>query len=74
MDVFTFIKEWINNNPGKATGAILGFVTGILLLTFGVVQTLLIILLVIIGIILGKFRDDKISIINQVKSLFKRGE
>jgi len=74
MDFFTFIKEWINGNPGKAIGAILGFVIGILLLTFGVVQTLLIILLVIIGVIIGKFKDDKISIIDQVKSLFKRGE
>ncbi|MCP4138581.1 MAG: DUF2273 domain-containing protein [bacterium] len=72
MNLFKFILDWINENPGKTAGGFLGFILGIFLLTFGITKTLLIIILILIGFIFGKFRDDNISIVEQVKGLFRR--
>ena len=70
MDFFRFIIDWINNNPGKATGAFLGFLIGIFIFTLGIVKTLLIVLLVLIGLLIGKSRDDNVSIIEMIKGIF----
>ena len=72
MDFFQFIKDWINANPGKAAGALIGFVFGILILTLGIGKTLLIILFVIIGLVVGKMKDEKISFLDEIKSIFRR--
>ena len=72
MDFFQFIKDWINTNPGKAAGALIGFVFGILILTMGIGKTLLIILFVIIGLVIGKMKDENISFLDEIKGLFKR--
>lgn len=67
-----FIREWISANPGKAAGAFLGFIFGILILTVGVAKTLLIIIFILIGFIIGKLRDDRVSIIDQIRGIFNR--
>jgi len=72
MNFLNFISDWINSNPGKAAGAFLGFFLGVLILSFGPVKTLLVIIFVLIGFIIGKLRDDKISVVEQFKNLFKR--
>jgi uncharacterized membrane protein len=66
------MTEWINENPGKAAGAIAGFVLGILILTIGFVKTLLIILFIVAGVIIGKMRDDRFPIFEQITGLFGR--
>ena len=71
MDFFRYIGELINKNPGKTVGSLLGFLIGILLFTIGVVKTLLIALLVFLGFIIGKSRDDNVSIPEALMSLFK---
>lgn len=63
--------QWISSNPGKTTGAAAGFLLGILLLTIGVVKTLLIILLVIIGGIAGKLADDRVTLPGLSGKFFK---
>ncbi len=68
----TYILDWINSNPGKAAGAFLGFVIGLLIISFGTIKTILVIILVLIGVIVGKLRDDEVPVIDQVKGLFKR--
>lgn len=72
MGFFQILSQWAADNPGKTVGGILGFVLGVLLFTIGFVKTMLILLLVLIGIFLGKSRDDGNSIIDQVTRLFKR--
>jgi uncharacterized membrane protein len=72
MSLIDFITDWTKDNPGKAVGAIIGFVLGILLFTLGIVKTLLVIVLVAIGFFIGKTRDDNISIIDQITGLFRR--
>lgn len=72
MSFFNYLGDWINNNPGKALGAFLGFVLGILIFTIGFIKTLLIVLLVAVGYIIGKTRDDGVSLVDSVKGLFRR--
>ncbi len=72
MSFFNYLGDWINNNPGKALGAFLGFVLGILIFTIGFIKTLLIVLLVAVGYIIGKTRDDGVSLVDSVMGLFRR--
>ena len=72
MSYLTLISEWISKNPGKATGGIIGFVFGILIFTIGIIKTLLILLFVLIGFVIGKSRDDNVSLLDGITGLFKR--
>jgi len=72
MTFLEYVKEWINGNPGKAAGAFIGFILGIFILSIGFVKTLLIIIFILIGFIIGKLRDDKVSVIDQIKGIFNR--
>jgi len=72
MDFLQTVKGWINMNPGKALGAMAGFLLGILLFTFGILKTVVIILLVGAGFILGKARDENVSIVDELTGLFKK--
>jgi uncharacterized membrane protein len=46
-------------NPGKSSGAIAGLIIGVLLLTFGFKRTLILILLMILGIVIGNLFDSR---------------
>ncbi len=72
MNFFDQIAQWIHENPGKIIGAAGGFCIGILLFTLGWWKTLIVILLVFIGFLIGKSRDEDISIIDLIAGLFKR--
>jgi len=63
--------EWINRNPGKAAGAFAGFLFGVLLFAIGVLKTVLILIFVLVGYIIGKSRDDNLSIIEEINELFR---
>ena len=72
MSFIQTVQGWINLNPGKTLGALAGFILGVLIFTFGILKTLVIILLVALGFLFGKARDDNISIIDEITSLFNR--
>ena len=71
-NVFGQIRNWMNKSPGKSIGLICGFIIGIILFTFGIVQTLFIVIIAIIGYLIGKSMDENISIIDLFKNLFKK--
>ncbi len=48
-------------NIGKTAGVISGFVLALFIIFFGIPNTLLIIALVVLGFILGKWRDEGFS-------------
>ena len=73
MGFFGFIGEWINANPGKTIGVLAGLTMGILIFTLGALKTALIALLIFIGYIIGKSRDDQVSVIDEITGLFKSG-
>jgi uncharacterized membrane protein len=72
MDFFEQITEWVRLNPGKTIGAALGFIIGILFFTIGWWKTIIIMILVGAGFIIGKSRDDDVSIIDQISGFFRR--
>ncbi len=72
MSLSRYLLEFVNDNPGKSVGAIAGFLLGILILAFGVLKTFVVILFVILGIIIGKMADDRISIIDEIRRIFRR--
>lgn len=72
MNFFSFIADWVKENPGKTLGGLAGFILGILLVTFEIWKTLLIVLLIFIGYLIGKSRDEDMSIIDQIRGLFRR--
>ena len=72
MNFFKYISEWINENPGKAVGAFLGFVFGIFIFTLGFLKTFIIALLIVVGLLIGKLKDDKITIGELIKGPFKK--
>ncbi len=74
MSFFNYIGQWINENSGKAVGAFLGFLFGVLIFTVGIIKTLLIVLFVLIGFLIGKSRDDDVSIIDEITGLFRRNK
>lgn len=72
MSLTRYIYDLVNENPGKTVGAFSGLVLGILILTFGFWKTIVIILFVILGILVGKMIDDGDSFIDGIKNLFRR--
>jgi uncharacterized membrane protein len=72
MSLSRYLLEFVNDNPGKSVGAAAGFLLGILILTFGVLKTFVVILFVILGIMIGKMVDDRISIIDEIRRIFRR--
>jgi uncharacterized membrane protein len=72
MDFFEQIAAWVRENPGKTVGAAGGFIIGILLFTLGWWKTLIVLVLMAAGFIIGKSRDDNISIVDQITGFFRR--
>jgi uncharacterized membrane protein len=72
MSFFGNFGEWINQNPGKAAGAMAGLVLGVLIFTIGPLKVLVVILFILAGYIIGKSRDEKKSLIDTAAGLFKR--
>ena len=66
------VEKWISANPWKTAGMIAGLILGILVLTIGFLKILIIVLLVSAGFFLGKLRDDKVSLAEQIISLFRK--
>ena len=72
MNLTRYISDLINENPGKTVGAVSGLVLGILILTFGFWKTVVIILFVALGLVIGKMFDDGDSLIDAIRNLFRR--
>lgn len=70
MDFLSYVKDLINNNPGKTIGSCIGLIVGIMIFTLGIVKTILVVLLVFIGFIIGKSRDEDISVIEAFVRFF----
>ncbi len=71
MSAIRFILDWINENPGSAIGALLGFVFGILLFTVGFLKMMVLLVLVLIGYFVGKSWDKKVSPIDQIRDFIR---
>jgi uncharacterized membrane protein len=62
MKIMEYIQGLMQNHPGKSLGALIGFVAGILFLTLGIKRTILIILFVLLGILIGNLIDSRVRI------------
>ncbi|HPS58100.1 MAG TPA: DUF2273 domain-containing protein [Spirochaetota bacterium] len=72
MSLTRYISDFVNENPGKSVGAFSGLILGVLILTFGFWRTVVIILFIILGFIIGKMIDDGDSGIEAIKNIFRR--
>ncbi len=72
MSLTRYISDFVNENPGKTVGAASGLVLGVLILTFGFWKTVVIILFIILGFIIGKMIDDGDAAIGAIKNFFRR--
>ena len=72
MSFSRYLLEFANENPGKAVGAVAGLILGIAVLAFGFAKTLVIILFIFLGYVIGKMVDDKVSLIDAIKRIFRR--
>jgi uncharacterized membrane protein len=72
MDFLGQIADWARENPGKTFGAIIGFISGIMIFTLGPLKTIIVAVLVLIGFFIGKSRDDNVSIVDQITAFFRR--
>ena len=72
MGFFDQIADWVRANPGKTVGAAAGFFVGILLLTIGWWKTLIVLVLAAAGFVIGKSRDDDVSLVDQITGFFRR--
>ena len=66
------LLEFIEENPGKSLGALIGLVFGILVLVFGVFKVFGIALFVIAGVLVGKMIDDRSDVIERIMNIFRR--
>ncbi len=62
----------IDNHPGKLIGTSLGFILGLLILILGIWRTLVLVLFVVVGFMLGKRQDENQSITTWLERNFKR--
>jgi uncharacterized membrane protein len=58
-------------NFGKTAGIILGFLLALSLIFFGLLRTLLIIALVVLGFIIGKWFDEGVNLRKFLKDLME---
>lgn len=72
MGISRYILEWVNYNPGKAVGAVAGFILGILIIAFGIAKTILIVLLVLLGFTIGKMIDERVSVFDGFRNIFRK--
>jgi uncharacterized membrane protein len=50
---------WVQQRPRRVTGVILGFLAGLLYHYLGFLDTLILILFVVIGLVVGKYLDER---------------
>jgi uncharacterized membrane protein len=72
MSLSRYISDFVNENPGKSVGAVSGLILGVLILAFGFWKTVVILLFIILGFIIGKMIDDGDSGIEAIKNIFRR--
>lgn len=72
MSFFDHIKEWFNANPGKGVGIAAGGLFGILVFIFGFWKLIIIVLLMIIGALVGKLKDDGVSFTDIFTGRFRK--
>ncbi len=72
MSFFDQIFSWISENPGKAIGAFLGLLFGVLFFSLGLVKTLLILIFTFTGYMIGRVKDSGESPVDYFRNIFKR--
>lgn len=67
-----YVIDWINENPGKAIGLCIGFLLSLVLLILGIGKTILVAVFMGLGYLLGRSRDENVSIIDEFNRIFRR--
>ncbi|AFQ43049.1 DUF2273 domain-containing protein [Desulfosporosinus meridiei] len=62
----------LDNHPGKLLGTSIGFMLGLLFVTLGFWQTLVLVLFAVIGFVLGKRQDEHKDLSAWVEKTFNK--
>jgi len=67
------VREIWQHHSGKISGVTIGFVLGVLIITFGFFETLFVLLCVIAGYVVGKRIDEKEDLADILDKLLPPG-
>lgn len=67
-----FLIWALTEHPGKLIGSVLGFLVGIFVVIIGFWKTLVIVLFVIIGFLLGKRKDDNLGLLTWLNHFLEK--
>ena len=70
MNFLQKCAAWINENPWKAVGSAVGMLIGVLVFVIGFWPTIIVFLLTCAGFMVGKAKDDKRPLADQLSDLF----
>ncbi|PKM81300.1 MAG: hypothetical protein CVU89_09810 [Firmicutes bacterium HGW-Firmicutes-14] len=65
-------QEFFANNLGKIIGVTIGLLLGWMIIEYGLLKTLFVIILIILGYLFGKQADDGESLSALVNRIFRR--
>ncbi|HEY1406249.1 MAG TPA: DUF2273 domain-containing protein [Spirochaetota bacterium] len=66
------IIAFVSQNPGKAIGASVGLIIGILIFTIGFLKTFVVLLLTLTGYVIGRIIDDGRPLADQINDFLNR--
>lgn len=67
-----FLVWSINNHPGKFIGTVIGWILGLLIVTLGFWKTLILMLFIAVGFILGKRQDDHKDVLTWLERILNK--
>ena len=65
-------QDFLANNLGKLIGVTVGLILGWMIIEYGILETLFVVILIIVGYIIGKQMDEGDSLSSFVDRIFKR--
>ena len=65
-------QDFLANNLGKLIGVTVGLILGWMIIEYGILETLFVVILIIVGYIIGKQMDEGDGLSSFVDRIFKR--
>ena len=64
-------QDFLGNNLGKVIGILTGLILGWMILEYGLIKTLFVVILIVVGFHLGKKADEGEDVLAVIRRFFK---